>query len=106
MHELRTLLETRLLAKPGITIDTWKDTDLVCVFFRSKDVAHFQSETVLDIRLTPKIIRDENLDRSVSAQFHPNRSQNSRWICIAFTNEAEVDRLLTLVDHAVHTLSK
>ena len=104
MNELRSLLEKRLVEKPEVSIDTWKDSDLVCVHFRGKEFAHFQSETVIDIRLTPKIIRDENLNRAVSAQFHPDRSQNSRWICIEFESAADVEKLLGLADLAITAL--
>lgn len=96
-RDLRKEVERRLCDMPQIRIDTWKDTDLVCVFCGEKEFAHFHGDNVLDLRLTPKIIRDEGLSRSVSAQFHSKRSPNSRWICIAFSTALEVDKLLHLV---------
>ena len=41
MSELRAKLERRLEDIPGLTVDCWKDTDLVCLFFEGKDFAHF-----------------------------------------------------------------
>jgi len=99
-NALRQEFERRLLEMPKIAIDTWKDTDLVCVFFGEKEIAHFHGDTILDLRLSAKIIRQERLPRDVSEQIHPKRSENSRWICVAFENHAEIDKLLHLVSLA------
>ena len=97
MDELRAIMERKLSALPGVTIARWKDTDLICVNCHGKEVGHFHGATVLDLRLSPKIIRQEGLSRDVSARFHPKRSQNSRWICVEFTSSDEVDRVVHLV---------
>ena len=98
--DLRQALERRLETLPKVTLDRWKDTDLVCLFFDGKQFAHFHGETILDLRLTPKIIRDAQLSRAVSARIHPNRSQNSRWIGIEFKSDADIDKLIDLVRKA------
>ncbi len=100
VSKLREQLEKRLRALPQVSIATWKDTDLVCVSFANKEFAHFHGVNILDLRLTPKIIREERLSRSVSAQIHPNRSPNSRWIGVEFNSLADVDNLLHLVRRA------
>lgn len=97
MDALRKTLEHQLSALPDVRVDLFKDTELVCVFHKDKDFAHFHGARVLDIRLTPKIIRDHGLSRDVSAEFHPKRSKNSRWICIEFKDEADVQDLVELV---------
>ncbi|MEM7241951.1 MAG: luciferase family protein [Pseudomonadota bacterium] len=95
--QLRSDLEERLVALDGISIAPWKDTQLITVRFRGKEFAHFHGDDILDIRLSQKIIREEQLSRDVSLKIHPNRSKNSIWIGVAFTNEAEVDHLVHLV---------
>jgi hypothetical protein len=97
MSELRAKFETRLKDLPGVTIDHWKDTDLVCLFYNGKEFAHFHGDNILDIRLSQKIIRQQRLTRSVSNQIHPNRSQNSRWIGFELENDEDVQTLLELV---------
>ena len=103
--DLRQELERRLLAMPSVALDTWKDTGLVCVFFGKKEFAHFHGDNILDLRLTPKIIREEQLSRSVSAEIHPNRSQNSRWIGIEFNSRSDIDTLLHLVRRACEDMA-
>ena len=98
--DLRKEFEQRLKEMPQVRLDTYKDTELVCIFFGEKEFAHFHGDNILDLRLTPKIIREEGLSRSVSARIHPNRSPKSRWICIEFSTPSEVDKLLHLVARA------
>ncbi|MEM1163439.1 MAG: luciferase family protein [Pseudomonadota bacterium] len=97
---MKALLKERLEAIDDVHVATWKDTELLCVFYRGRDFAHFHGDDILDIRLSPKIIREAQLTRSVSARIHPNRSRNSRWIGIEFKTEEEVDRLIGLVRRA------
>lgn len=101
---MKAKLEQRLADLPGVTLDFWKDSDLLCVFFNGKEFAHFHGQDVLDIRLSPKIIRDENLSREMSSQFHPKRSPNSRWICVEFKDEADVETVVRLVGYACNAL--
>lgn len=70
-----------------------------------KEFAHFHEVNILDIRLSPKIIREEHLSRSVSEQIHPNRSRNSRWICLAFHTRPDIDRLMHLVGRVCDVLT-
>ena len=104
MGGLRTELETRLTEIEGIEIATWRDTQLVCVFFDGRDFAHFHGDDILDIRLSVKIIREERLSRSVSERIHPNRSQNSRWIGVEFKSASDVEKLVHLVKRACDEL--
>lgn len=100
--ELRTLFERKLSELDGITVDRWKeDYPLIGVNFHGKEVGHFHGQNVLDLRLSPKVIKEEALTRTVSEECHPKRSPNSRWICIRFENSAEVDRLVHLVKRAI-----
>ena len=71
------------------------------MFFKDKEFAHFHGENILDIRLSQKIIKAEGLSRDVTQVIHPNRSSNSIWIGIKFTNEEEVDHLIHLIKIAI-----
>ncbi|CUJ37866.1 luciferase domain-containing protein [Cognatishimia activa] len=90
----------RISALPDVTVAQWKDTELLCVFHNDKELGHFHGQTVLDIRLTPKIIKEEGLSRAISAQIHPKRSANSRWIGIPVENEADRAMALGLIERA------
>jgi len=104
MSDLRRQLEEELRKLPELTIAPWKDSHLICLFYCGREFAHFHGETILDIRLSPKIIRQEQLDRSVSEQIHPARSKNSRWIGVGLKSEADVKRIVRLVQLACSEL--
>lgn len=99
-QDIKETLVKRLSEQPDLEVALWKDTDLSCVFYKGKELAHFHGDDVLDIRLSPKIIREEGLPRAVSADIHPNRSQNSRWIGVQFGNTDDIERVLKLVERA------
>jgi len=100
MTEQRRDLERALVALPDVTIAPWKDTDLICVFYKGRDFAHFHNDHVIDIRLSPKIIREEALPRRIEGTAHPKRSDNSRWIEVEFYTSQDVVRVLHLVKRA------
>lgn len=80
MSDNHTELIQKLEALPDINVDTWKDTDLLCVFYNGKEIAHFQNEHEIDIRLTPAIIKRMDLQPPENTASHTDRSKNSRWI--------------------------
>ena len=94
---MRATLETRLKALPDVTVAPWKDTDLVSVAHKGKEVGHFHGDDVIDLRLSPKVIRDEGLSRDISAAIHPDRPKTSRWIGVRFRTEADVTQIVRLV---------
>lgn len=100
MNPQRQSLEHQLKQIPGLTIDRWKDTHLICLFYNGKEVGHFHGDDILDLRLSPKIIRQEGLSRDISANIHPKRSQNSRWIGLEFRDETAVQDVIRLVQLA------
>ena len=57
MFKLRDELVKRLELLPNVKVAFWKDTDLLCVLHKDKEVAHFQNGHEIDIRLTPAIIK-------------------------------------------------
>lgn len=100
MTNHRKALEQKLRALPGIEITRWKETELVCLLYHGREFAHFHGDHVLDIRLSAKIIRQEGLPRTLAETRHPGRSENSRWIEVAFSDDSGVERLVHLVRRA------
>lgn len=105
MKVARQRLEAALLEIAEVSIRPYRDTDLICVLYRDREFAHFHGEDVLDIRLTPKIIRDYGMSREITKRFHPNRSPNSRWICLAIRTEDQLVQLKDLARLAIGALA-
>ncbi len=67
MSGLRKELTQKLNLIPDVYVNLWKDSDLLCVFYKDKEVAHFQGNNELDIRLTRAVINVKG--------FRPRRTQ-------------------------------
>ncbi len=100
MSDLKQQLIDKLNALPDVRVGLWKDSQLLCVFYKEKDVAHFQNDEELDIRLTRSLIKREGLVPTDGSMSHPNRSKNSRWIVLPIKQPTDVDQLVRLVQLA------
>ena len=104
MSKLREMLVQRLEEVPNVRVDFWKDSDLLCIYFNDKEIAHFQNNAEnnneIDIRLTPAIIKKEGLAPPSDTTSHLDRTKNSRWLVQSFQNEADVDEMVRLVELA------
>jgi len=94
MTTLRDKLINRLEELSNVTTALWKDTDLLCVHFQGKEIAHFQGEREIDIRLTPKIIRQKGLLPPENSSSHPDRSKNSRWLVQSIEHEEDFGQIV------------
>ena len=103
MTTLKEELIGRLLLLSDVTIDRYKETELLGVNFKGKEVAHFQtgSENELDIRLSPAVIKREKLTVPAHSKSHPTRSKNSRWIIQEYRESADLDQMVKLVKLAI-----
>lgn len=103
MPTLREQLIEKLIEIPHVTVDRYKDTELLGVNYKGKEVAHFHtgSNDELDIRLSPAIIKREKLTKPANTKSHPGRSENSRWIVLAITKAKDLDRMTSLVKLAI-----
>lgn len=97
MSDLRDELVRRLTALPGVTVARYKDTELLCVFHNNKEIAHFQNEYEIDIRLTPRIIQQKGLYPPSDSTSHLDRAKSSRWIVQAFDQPETLDDIVSLV---------
>ena len=98
---MRDELVKRLEKLPDVKVALWKDTDLLCVFYKEKEIAHFQNEREIDIRLTPGIIKQRGLTPPKHTTSHLDRSKNSRWIVQSFAHEDQLDDIVTLLHIAI-----
>lgn len=103
MSTLREKLVERLEALPDVTVTLYKDTDLLCVFHNHKEIAHFQNESEIDIRLTPAIIKQKGLHPPKNTLSHLDRSKNSRWIVQSFAQTESLDKIIELIQVAAET---
>lgn len=99
--KLRERLEDSLGKLTDVDVGLWKNTDLMCVFYRGKDFAHFHDHEEIDIRLSQKFIKWEGLRPLVDSPYHTKRSKNSRWMQFRFQTEQEVDELLLLIQRLI-----
>ena len=97
MSILRDKLVKKLEKLPDVAVALYKDTDLLCVYFKGKEIAHFQNDSEIDIRLTSAIIKREKLAPPNETTSHADRSKNSRWIVQSFENSESIDGIVRLV---------
>ncbi|MEM7116810.1 MAG: luciferase family protein [Chloroflexota bacterium] len=101
MTNWRNLLVEQLETISNVRVGYWKDTDLLCVFHNDKEIAHFQNDIEIDIRLTPKIIKQRGLHPPEGTTSHPNRSKNSRWLVQSFADAEKISEVVVLIRLAV-----
>lgn len=100
--EAHTQLIRKIESISDVSVGLWKDTPLMCVIFKGKEVAHFHGQTEIDIRLSTSIIRKQNLIPYAASTQHPDRSPKSRWLVQEIRPDT-VDQLVRLVEMAVET---
>ncbi len=103
MNTYRETFEKQLASLSQVEVKAWKGTDLICVFYRGKEFAHFQDEQVIDIRLSNNFIKREGLTPLENSPYHPNRSKKSRWMLFRFDSEQDVLDLSALVGRLLKT---
>ena|GEM_PF-1715680 len=98
MSNLRKSCEHQLGLLEDVKVGLWKDSDLMCVFYRGKDFAHFHDQEVIDIRLSQKFIKNEELNPLEDSKYHASRAKKSRWMLMRFKTEEDVANLLSLIE--------
>lgn len=103
MTALKDKLISKLISLTDVSVDRYRDTELLSVNYKGKEVAHFQtgSDCELDLRLSPAIIKREKLTVPVDSKSHPDRSKNSRWIIQRFNTTRDLDQMVKLVKLAI-----
>lgn len=102
-NNLRNSLITELQKLPEVEVDLWPNSDLMCVFFRGKEIAHFHDNEEIDIRLSQKFIKAENLKPLEGSKYHKSRSKKSRWMQFRLTTHQQATDLLDLIQRLIES---
>ena len=74
------------------------------LFYHGKEFAHFHHANELDIRLTKTKIRELGLCHPTGSVHHPQRSANSAWLEVRFTEPGDIAQVKRLVEIAISEL--
>ncbi|MEM7539034.1 MAG: luciferase family protein [Chloroflexota bacterium] len=96
--DIRKIFINHLNALDDVEVGLWKDTELLCVFYRGKEFAHFHDNEEIDIRLSQKFIKQEELVPLENSPYHPKRSKKSRWMQFRFDTEQDMLALVGLIE--------
>ncbi|MEO0474637.1 MAG: luciferase family protein [Planctomycetota bacterium] len=96
-EKLRIYFADALSALPTVKVDLWKDSDLLCVFYRGKEFAHFHAFVEIDVRLSRAFIKAEGITPLENSPFHTDRSPSSRWVQFEFRSKKQVDGLVEMI---------
>ena len=99
-EELLEALESKLGVK-AVPSPVAGGTALV---FKGVEFAHFHHDHELDLKLTKKVIKQEQLEHPSGSTVHPKRSPNSHWLEVRYKNSADVARVVELVKLAIDRL--
>ena len=100
MNTLQSELIKKLENLPHKKVALWKNTNLLCVFHKDKEIAHFQNENEIDIRLTSALIKQKGLKPPANTTSHLSRSKNSRWIVLSIANKDDIKKIIRLIQSA------
>ncbi len=99
MPSLREILTAKLSKLPGIEAKTLSDHPGFVYFqYNGKEVAHFDSDNELDVRLTKSEIKREGLNHPTDSTRHPRRHRNKpHWIVLKFNQKSHINEVVRLV---------
>ena len=99
MPSLREILTAELKKLPGIEEKLWPDSPGFTSFqFKVREVAHFDTDHELDVRLTKEIIASERLEHPRDSTNHPKRFRNKlHWIVLPFHKKSLINEVVRLV---------
>jgi len=106
MSALKTELAEKINAIAGVsqTVFEGKNGEFVSFVFKDKEFAHFHGDTIIDLRLTKKVIASEGLQHPTNSQSHPTRSPKAPWIELEFTNKKQMQVVLAYVKQALEQI--
>lgn len=89
---LRLELTSRILDIPDIEEQKSKYSSEPAYFIGKREIAHFHSNNLIDIRLTKKLIKALNLQ---------DKAPTSDWYEVGFKKESDLARIIILLESAV-----
>ena len=99
--KLRKQLIAMLEKNPGLEDRPSKVAGGSAIFYRDKEIAHFHSDSEIDVRLTSKIIRAEGLEHPRGSKFHATRAKGSQWIELQFHKVEDLPEIARLFKLAI-----
>jgi len=70
--------------------------------YNGKEVAHFDNDTELDVRLTKSVIKQEGLAHPSDSKNHPNRAKTeAHWIVLQLKRADRIKEIVRLVKLAI-----
>ena len=78
-----------------------KNGEFVSYIFKNKEFAHFHGNSIIDLRLTKKVIAEEGLQHLKQSEQHPTRSPKSPWIELEFTNKQQMQTVFNYIKLAL-----
>ena len=99
MSKLKTELITQLLGIDGVSekVFAGKNGEFVSYIYKDKEFAHFHGDSIIDLRLTKKVIASENLQHPKQSKQHPTRSPKSPWIELEFSNKQQTQTVFAYI---------
>ena len=106
MNSLRNQLSKKILNLPNTEkkVFNGKNGELISFLYKNKEFAHFHNNNVIDIRLTKRIIQQEDLKHPSKSENHPKRSLSSPWIELQFNNKKEIALVFSYIQLAIEQI--
>lgn len=105
MKTLRQKLTNELRNLPGMEEKIWPDHPGFTSFnYKGKEVAHFDSNNEIDVRLTKHLIKRERLTHPNSTRHPDGNRKQPNWIVLPFRRENELKEIVRLVKLAMEQI--
>lgn len=89
--KLRTELTARILDNPDIEERKSKYSGELAYFFGSKEIAHFHSNNVIDLRMTKPLVK----------KLAGKGAKVSDWFEVTFRKESDLAKVIELLEEAI-----
>jgi hypothetical protein len=99
MSSLRKLLIDELEKLPGVEDRPSPVSGGSAIFYKGKEVGHFHSDDLLDLRLGRDLIKKNKLVHPNVG--HPDRAKSSHWFEFIFNSKNDVEELVRLFKEAI-----
>lgn len=104
MASLRNTLSNELEKIPGLemTVLQGKHAGFTFFSYKGKELAHFDNDNELDVRLTKSVIIQQRLTHPDDSKNHPNRvNSKPHWIVLQFKRVTRINEIVKLVKLAM-----
>lgn len=105
MKTLRAQLVSKLVKHHAVNEKVWegRDDGFTSLELDRKEFAHFHNDNEIDVRLTKKLIKLNQLTHPSGSKNHPNRSKNSVWVELRFHDQSDVEVVYDLISQLIRS---